>query len=77
MESICPRIQCTSPLRGEVDLPTGRRNAPPDDRLRKSGEGPRLQRETVTPHPRLRRDLSRWERWTFDVVAVQPELVML
>jgi len=65
MESICPRIQCTSPLWGEVDLRS------------KSGEGPRLQRETVTPHPRLRRDLSQWERWTFDAVAVQPELVML
>jgi hypothetical protein len=65
MESICPRIQCTSPLWGEVDLRS------------KSGEGPRLQRATVTPHPRLRRDLSRWERWIFDAVAVQPELVML
>src|SRR6202035_3035628 len=25
--------------RGEVDLPTGRRKAPPDDKLSKSGEG--------------------------------------
>ena len=50
MESICPRIQCTSPLWGEVDLRS------------KSGEGARHYRETVTPHPSLRADLSRWEK---------------
>jgi hypothetical protein len=71
MESICPRIQCTSPLRGEVDLPTGRRGAPPDVKLRKSGEGAPHQRETVTPHPALRADLSLRERWTFNVVPVR------
>jgi len=65
MESICPRIQYTSPLWGEFDL------------RGKSAEGPRLPRETVTPHPRLWRDLSRWERWTFDAVVAQLELVML
>jgi hypothetical protein len=28
----------------------------------KSGEGARLYRESVTPHPALRADLSLWER---------------
>jgi hypothetical protein len=46
------RARLTSPRRGEVDLRS------------KSGEVALFQRETVTPHPRLRRDLSRWERWT-------------
>jgi hypothetical protein len=64
MKSIWPRVRNTSPQRGEVDLRS------------KSGEGPQLQRETVTPHPRLRRDLSLRERWTFAAVAVQSELVM-
>ncbi|SDI29779.1 hypothetical protein SAMN05216338_102027 [Bradyrhizobium sp. Rc2d] len=50
----------TSPRRGEVDLRS------------KSGEGPQLHRETKTPHPRLRRDLSLRERWTFDAAASQP-----
>ena len=40
----------TSPQRGEVDLRS------------KSGEGALPQRETVTPHPALRADLSRRER---------------
>src|SRR5258708_253422 len=51
IKSTYPRVQFTSPRRGEVDLPTGRRKAPPDDKLRKSGEGALDQRETVTPHP--------------------------
>ena len=38
------RCAFTSPQRGEVDLPTGRREAPPDDKLRKSGEGVLHQR---------------------------------
>jgi len=33
----------------------------------KSGEGALYQRETVTPHPALRADLSLRERWTFDL----------
>ncbi len=53
-----PRSPHISPRRGEVDLRS------------KSGEGPQLHRETKTPHPRLRRDLSLRERWTYDAVAV-------
>lgn len=60
-----PRAPFTSPRRGEVDLRS------------KSGEGPQLHRETLTPHPRLRRDLSRRERWTVNAAAVQPEFGML
>jgi hypothetical protein len=44
----------TSPrLRGEVGLPTGRREAPPDDKLRNPGEGdsPRVELVDRTPHP--------------------------
>jgi hypothetical protein len=55
------RIRFTSPRRVEVDLRS------------KSGEGPQLHRETVTPHPRLRRDLSLRERWTSNAVAVQTQ----
>src|SRR5436309_1871149 len=44
-------VRFTSPHRGEVDLPTGRREAPPDDKLHKSGEGLLLSRETVIAHP--------------------------
>src|SRR5471030_2300105 len=44
-------LQSTSPQRGEVDLRS------------KSGEGAQLSRETATPHPALRADLSLWERW--------------
>jgi hypothetical protein len=76
MESIRKRIQGTSPLRGEVELPTGRRGAPPDDKLSKSGEGAPHQRETVTHHPALRADLSLRERWTFDAVPVRLTLSM-
>src|SRR5579872_4519212 len=43
--------EVTSPRRGEVGLPTGRRKAPPDDRLRNPGQGPQPSRETETPHP--------------------------
>jgi hypothetical protein len=59
MESIYPRIQHSSPLRGEVDLRS------------KSGEGAPHQRATITPHPALRADLSLRERWTFDAVPVR------
>ena len=62
MESTCPRIQYTPPLRGEVDLRS------------KSGEGAPHQRETVTPRPALRADLSL--RWTFDAVPVRLTLSM-
>jgi hypothetical protein len=62
MAMIYPRTRFTSPQRGEVGL----RSNP--------GEGPQLQRETVTPHPRLRRDLSQRERWTSDAVAFHPAL---
>ena len=72
MKSVYLRMRSTSPLRGEVDLPRAMRSIA----LGKSGEGPQLQRETVTPHPALRADLSLWERCTSDAVAVQPELVM-
>jgi len=65
MVSICPRIRFTSPLWGEVDLRS------------KSGEGPQFQREAVTPHPALRADLSRWERWTSDAVALQSKLTVI
>jgi peptide/nickel transport system ATP-binding protein len=44
----------TSPrLRGEVGLPTGRRNAPPDDKLRNPGEGdsPTAALAETAPHP--------------------------
>jgi hypothetical protein len=58
MESIYPRIQHSSPLRGEVDLRS------------KSGEGA-PQRATISPHPALRADLSPRERWTFDAVPVR------
>ncbi|MDA9502071.1 hypothetical protein XI05_32135 [Bradyrhizobium sp. CCBAU 11357] len=61
MAMIYPRTRLTSPRRGEVDLRS------------KSGEGPQLHRETVTPHPALRADLSLRERWTFDAVAVQTQ----
>ncbi|MGY4290681.1 hypothetical protein ACVWXO_009947 [Bradyrhizobium sp. LM2.7] len=61
MNSIYPRARFTSPRRGEVDLRS------------KSGEGPQLLCETVTPHPRLRRDLSLRERWAYDAVAVQAQ----
>ena len=50
MSKVSPRIRFTSAQRGEVDLRS------------KSGEGGRLHRETVTPHPALRADLSQWER---------------
>ena len=65
MKSIFPRILFTSPLWGEVDLRS------------KSGEGPQLHRETITPHPALRADLSQRERWIVDAVAVQLELLTL
>jgi len=61
MADIYQRSRSTSPQRGEVDLRS------------KSGEGPQLQRETVTPHPRLWRDLPQRERWTADAVAVQTQ----
>ncbi len=32
-------------------MQTGRREAPPDDKLRKSGEEPLLLIKTITPHP--------------------------
>jgi hypothetical protein len=51
IELVCQPVRFTSPRRGEVDLPTGRRKAPPDDKLRKSGEGAMEIRETATPHP--------------------------
>ena len=57
MATVIPLFFCeraistpTSPQRGEVDLRS------------KSGEGVLLPIETVTPHPALRADLSRWER---------------
>ena len=62
MADICQRVPYTSPLRGEVDLRS------------KSGEGPQLRGRTLTPHPALRADLSRWERWTAaDAAAVQSQ----
>lgn len=64
MAMIYPRSPCTSPQRGEVDLRS------------KSGEGVLPQSGTLTPHPRLRRDLSQWERWTVNAAAVQPEFGM-
>jgi hypothetical protein len=64
MDSIRPRLWFTSPQRGEVDLRS------------KSGEGPRLHRETVTPHPALRADLSLRERWILDAALLQPELAV-
>jgi hypothetical protein len=45
-----PQMEVTSPQRGEVDLRS------------KSGEGVLLERETITPYPALRADLSRRER---------------
>src|SRR5260370_13086109 len=51
IESACPRPQFTSPRRGEADLPTGRRKAPPQDKLPKSGKGALDHREIVTTHP--------------------------
>jgi hypothetical protein len=57
MAEMCQRVPYTSPRRGEVDLRS------------KSGEGPQLQRETVTPHPALRADLSPTERRTAGAAA--------
>ncbi len=65
MANIYRRARYTSPQRGEVGL----RSNP--------GEGVPFPRETVTPHPRLRRDLSQRERWTVNAAAVQPEFGML
>jgi len=65
MGSIYPRARFTSRRRGEVDLRS------------KSGEGVPFLGETLTPHPRLRRDLSQRERWTADTAALQPEAVIL
>jgi hypothetical protein len=48
----------TSPQWGEVDLPLAMRSIVQC----KSGEGAPLQRESVTPHPALRADLSHRER---------------
>ena len=64
METVWPRLQYTSPQRGEVDLRS------------KSGEGPLLQGEIITPHPPLRADLSLRERWSSDAATVQPELAI-
>ncbi len=47
----------TSPLRGEVGLPTGRRKAPPDDKLHNPGEGdsPTAALSETAPHPEPQR----------------------
>jgi hypothetical protein len=69
MATLHRRARFTSPRRGEVDL-LWRAIA----RLSKSGDGPQLHLETVTPHPALRADLSRWDRWTFDAAVSQSTL---
>ncbi|MEH2489329.1 hypothetical protein V1280_005268 [Bradyrhizobium sp. AZCC 2230] len=73
MATMYPRARSTSPQRGEVGLRLAMRSIVQCN----PGEGPQLRRETLTPHPRLRRDLSQRERWTADAAAVQPEAVIL
>src|SRR5271165_3898994 len=46
------------PRRGEVGSLLAMRSIVQSD----PGEGPQFYRGTVTPHPALRADLSRWER---------------
>jgi ATP-dependent DNA helicase UvrD/PcrA len=46
-----PNTAVTSPQGGEVDAPTGPREARPDDKLRASGEGATIERESVSPSP--------------------------
>jgi hypothetical protein len=69
METVWSRLEYTSPQRGEVDLLLAMRSIVQC----KSGEGPLLQDEIITPHPAQCADLSLWERWSSDVATVQLE----